>query len=136
MSLREARCRFGAMLPRLLDYATYTLGFEVAPGEVMRGPVQAEVNALSQEEKSRLAALIREEFPRLAKLVADAGKGTRTSLHLDGLALDLNLYRNGVYLGQTTHHAELGRYWESIGGAWGGGWGDGNHYSLAYGGKK
>lgn len=30
----------------------------------------------------------------------------------------------------------IGEYWESIGGAWGGRFNDGNHYSLGHGGRK
>jgi len=30
----------------------------------------------------------------------------------------------------------LGEYWESIGGSWGGRFGDGNHYSLKYKGRR
>lgn len=57
------------------------------------------------------------------------------SFHYKGLAIDLNLFREGVYLTKTEDHAEYGKYWESIGGSWGGRWNDGNHYSLGEGGK-
>ena len=52
------------------------------------------------------------------------------SLHYDRLAIDLNLFRNGRWLNKTEDHAELGSFWESIGGSWGGRFGDGNHYEL------
>jgi hypothetical protein len=58
------------------------------------------------------------------------------SLHYISLALDLNLFRDGEYLTRTEDHKPLGEYWESIGGTWGGRFGDGNHYSLAHGGRK
>ena len=58
------------------------------------------------------------------------------SLHYDRLAIDLNLFKDGEYLTQTEDHLPLGEYWESIGGAWGGRFNDGNHYSLAHGGRK
>lgn len=61
------------------------------------------------------------------------------SWHDKGLAIDLNLFRNGKYLTRWEDHFELGVYWESLGGTWGGRWdmdvrakghqGDGNHYS-------
>ena len=55
--------------------------------------------------------------------------GKRPSKHWDGLAIDLNLYtQDGTYLEDTEDHAELGAWWESIGGVWGGRWSDGNHY--------
>jgi len=62
--------------------------------------------------------------------------GHPNSLHRLKLAMDLNLYRDGVYLKKTEDHVLLGQFWESIGGAWGGTWGDGNHYSLAHKGMR
>ena len=58
------------------------------------------------------------------------------SLHYDKLAIDLNLYKGGVWQMETEDHRELGEYWESIGGSWGGRFGDGNHYSLEHRGYK
>lgn len=52
------------------------------------------------------------------------------SFHYKRLAIDLNLFDEGKYLPQTEAHEELGKYWESIGGTWGGRFGDGNHYSY------
>jgi len=54
----------------------------------------------------------------------------RWSFHYKKLAADLNLFKNGRYLRSTKSHEPLGLFWESIGGTWGGRWGDGNHYSL------
>lgn len=62
--------------------------------------------------------------------------GSKNSLHRSGLAVDINLYRDGVYLDKTEDHEPLGVYWESIGGSWGGRFADGNHYSLSWGGKR
>lgn len=58
------------------------------------------------------------------------------SLHYSRLAVDFNLYKDGVWQKTTDAHALLGQYWESIGGAWGGRFNDGGHYSLAHGGRK
>lgn len=54
--------------------------------------------------------------------------GSASSKHKRRLAIDLNLFRDGVYLIKTADHAPLGAYWQSIGGIWGGDWDDGNHY--------
>jgi len=54
------------------------------------------------------------------------------SLHYIRLAIDLNLFKDGVYLTETKDHEPLGLYWESIGGTWGGRFNDGNHYSLEH----
>lgn len=51
------------------------------------------------------------------------------SFHYKRLAIDLNLFKDGKYLTSTDEHRELGMYWESIGGTWGGRFDDGNHYS-------
>lgn len=58
------------------------------------------------------------------------------SLHYSRLAFDLNLFKGGVYLTSTKSHKPLGEYWESLGGAWGGRFGDGNHYSLEHQGRR
>jgi len=57
----------------------------------------------------------------------------KNSFHYIGLAQDINLYKDGVYLTKTEDHLPLGNYWESLGGTWGGRWMDGNHYSLGEG---
>lgn len=51
------------------------------------------------------------------------------SFHYKRLAIDLNLFKDGKYLKETTDHATIGIYWERLGGTWGGRWNDGNHYS-------
>ena len=56
--------------------------------------------------------------------------GSKKSKHHSRLAIDLNLFRDGVYLRKTKYHTELGEWWESVGGVWGGRFRkkDGNHY--------
>jgi hypothetical protein len=56
-------------------------------------------------------------------------KHRRNSWHEKGLAIDLNLFKDGKYLTKTRDHKFAGKFWESIGGTWGGLWQDGNHYS-------
>ena len=58
------------------------------------------------------------------------------SLHYVGLAVDLNLFKDGKYLDKTEDHKPLGEFWESIGGSWGGRFKDGNHYSIEHNGRK
>lgn len=109
-TLREKQARFARMVARLILKAE-ELGFEVTLGEAWR----------SEEEARRLAG---------------AGLGVRRSLHCDRLAVDLNLFVDGVWLRSTDTHRALGEWWESIGGSWGGHFGDGNHYSLAHEGRR
>ena len=66
----------------------------------------------------------------------DCTTGRKTSLHKEKLAIDINLFKDGVYLQETNDHLALGEFWESIDGAWGGRFNDGNHYSLEYQGRK
>lgn len=61
----------------------------------------------------------------------------QNSFHYQKLAIDLNLFKDGKYLTSTESHRPLGEFWESLGGSWGGRFGDnkgkgadGNHYSF------
>ncbi len=58
--------------------------------------------------------------------------GHPDSFHKRRLAVDFNLFKDGVYMDKTDDHLELGEFWESIGGTWGGRFShpDGNHYSY------
>lgn len=65
--------------------------------------------------------------------------GAKDSYHKLRLAIDLNLFSaRGRYLTSTAAHRDIGEWWESLGQQlgeplrWGGRWGDGNHYELAY----
>ena len=60
------------------------------------------------------------------------------SLHYDRLAVDFNLFRDGIWLTATEAHRELGEYWESLHplARWGGRFSDGNHYSVEHQGRK
>ncbi len=70
----------------------------------------------------------------------------KDSLHFIGLAKEINLFKEGVYLTETIDHLTLGLFWESLGNTWGGRFSetepgkgdgkDGNHYSIQHGGIK
>lgn len=60
----------------------------------------------------------------------------KRSLHYIRLAIDLNLFKDGVWLKETKDHAPFGSFWEMMGGSWGGRFGDGNHYELKRSGKQ
>ncbi len=76
--------------------------------------------------------------PEVAAYYADLGIGIRSSLHTVKLAVDLNLFKDGVWLRTTAEHRPFGEWWEeqNPGCCWGGRFGDGNHYSLAHDGRK
>lgn len=45
---------------------------------------------------------------------------TMDSRHLDKLAADLVLFKDGILVGNQEEYRPLGEYWESLGGRWGG----------------
>ena len=62
--------------------------------------------------------------------------GQKFSLHKKRLAIDFNLFVDGAYITSSDHPAyqQIGHFWESLAPdcAWGGRWGDGNHFSLEH----
>ena len=115
MTLSEKQAHFSVLIARLILHA-HALGFGLTFGEAYRSP---------------------EEAARLAK----AGKGIAQSLHTKRLAVDLNLFINGIYQTDGMAHRPLGEWWEAQSTAeyeccWGGAFNDGNHYSLKHGAFK
>lgn len=109
-TLREKQDRFAGMVAELIRHC-HAFGYAVTLGEAWR----------SDEEAARLAKV---------------GRGIVRSLHCDRLAIDINLFSDGVWLRTADGHRPVGEWWESIGGEWGGRFGDGNHYSLRHEGRK
>lgn len=68
----------------------------------------------------------------------DGLKHMKNSLHYDGLAVDIDLFKDGKYLTDGKDHEQFGIFWEGLDPAcaWGGRFRDGNHYSISYQGKK
>jgi len=64
--------------------------------------------------------------------------GKKKSLHKERLAVDFNLFKDGRWLAMTEDFRSLGTFWEELAedAAWGGHFNDGNHFSLAHGGRK
>lgn len=115
MTLGEAQRLFTQLLPRLLDKAQ-----ELHPNQVVIGEV--------------------ERHRKAAEWLANVGLGARNSLHRDRLAVDIHLFSTkGVYLTDTESHRRLGEWWEKQHALcrWGGRFkrSDGNHYSIAFGGR-
>ena len=74
--------------------------------------------------------------PDAAALNAKQGDGIANSLHIIKLALDLNIFhQDGTPLDEVEWLA-LGEFWEALGGAWGGRFGDRWHFSLEHEGVK
>jgi hypothetical protein len=85
------------------------------------------------------------EFHRptwVAAEYARRGMGIATSLHTQRLAVDLMLFRNGVYMTRSEDYRELANLWKQIAPPFGivPGAGidfnDGNHFSCAYQGRR
>jgi hypothetical protein len=73
-----------------------------------------------------------------AALNAKAGRGIANSLHCSRLAVDLNLFKDGVYLTTTEGWRPLGEWWQRLHplARWGASWGDANHISFEHNGVK
>lgn len=100
---------FAQSVARLIQKASQ-LGYGVTFGEAYRTPEQAALNAAK-------------------------GSGVSNSLHTERLAIDLNLFKDGIYITDDHGHRELGTWWKSLGSQyrWGGDFKrqDPNHYSIS-----
>jgi hypothetical protein len=111
MSLGNKQRKFTLMVAQLIQWA-YDNGYELTVGDAYRDP--------------RLHGQVGEK----------KGYGASSSCHKLRLAIDLNLFIDGVYQMSSEAYTPLGEYWESIGGSWGGRFEDGNHFSVEWEGKK
>lgn len=113
-TLGQKQRRFTKLVGLLIEW-TYQQGHELTFGEAYRTEQQAALNAAS-------------------------GAGIANSLHIDRLAIDVNLFVNGVYKTDTESYRTLGEFWESLGDgcSWGGRFSkpDGNHFSVSHGGRR
>jgi len=107
MNLGKRQELFASLLPALLDRA-FRLGFDVRIGDCFRDP--------------RAHGEMGEQGPY----------GNKNSNHKLKCAVDLNLFREGVYLTTTEDHRELGEWWDEQHELtrWGGVYDDSNHYEI------
>lgn len=117
LTLGQKQRKFTLMVANLIQYA-YSRGYELTFGDAYRDP--------------RLHGAVGTKL----------GYGHAKSCHKVRLAIDLNLFsdidNDGDldYVTDTNAYKELGEYWESMGGTWGGRFADGNHFSLEHDGMK
>ena len=113
MTLGAKQRRFTECIGKLISWA-YENGFELTFGDAYRSPEQAAANA-------------------------KAGTGISASVHTVRLAVDFNLFVDGVFQTSTDAHKPLGDYWRSLDpdARWGGDFTkpDGNHYSFTHEGR-
>lgn len=107
MTLGERQRLFVKLLPRLLDFA-YEQGYELTVGDAYRDPRVHGAMGIQM------------------------GYGHKNSNHKNRLAIDLNLFKGGVFLQTSEDHKLLGEFWENLDTLcrWGGRFNDGNHYSI------
>jgi hypothetical protein len=120
LTIGEKQELFMLLLPRLIDFA-HAQGYQLRAGELWRGDAQVAANVAS-------------------------GAGISNSLHPLKLAIDLNLFRHGVWLTRSEAHQPLGDFWKTLHPLcrWGGDFKrpdgspkpDGNHYSVEHEGRK
>lgn len=108
LTLHQKQALFTRLIGLLIAWI-YSNGFEATFGEALRTKREADENAAQ-------------------------GDGIAHSLHLLRLALDLMLFRDGVYLTESADYEPAGVYWESLHSLcrWGGRFSrpDGDHFSL------
>jgi hypothetical protein len=114
-TLGQHQRRFLPLVAKLIEYA-YAQGYELTCGEMYRSPEQAALNA-------------------------QHGTGIANSLHILRLAVDLNVFKDGVYMTDEASYKPLGDYWKTLDPAcaWGGDFvtlKDFDHFSLSWGGIR
>ena len=114
MTLGEKQRKFTRLIADLVIWA-YANGYELTYGDAYRSLEQAKANAI-------------------------LGSGIANSLHTQRLAVDFNLFINGVYQTDSEAYRPLGEHWKSLHEdcCWGGDFTkkDGNHFSFTHGGIK
>lgn len=114
ISLGEAQRLHVKLTSKLLTWG-YAQGYEFTWGETLRSQAQALANAKS-------------------------GAGIAHSLHLIKLAVDLNAFKDGLFLKNIEDYRPLGNYWKSLHelACWGGDFHspDADHFSITFNGIK
>jgi len=110
MTLQEKQIMFASNISLLLCKIFGTNQYAITFGEAERSPEQAEI-------------------------YAKEGKGISDSLHCKRLAIDLNLFKDGVYLTDYADYKIFGDYWKALHpfNRWGGDFHtlvDSNHFEM------
>lgn len=111
-SVGQKQRRFVLMISQLIQWL-YDNGYEATFGDAFRDP--------------RV----------FGPMGANLAYGHKYSNHKRRLAIDLNLFKDSVYLTETEQYRAAGEYWESLSAdaRWGGRFNDGNHFSLEHEGR-
>ncbi len=121
MTLHDAQALHVQLVAKLIGYVYSIEGLSLTWGETYRTPQQAALNAAK-------------------------GIGIAHSLHTDRLAVDFQLFKDGVYLTDPAAYKFMGDYWKTLDPSccWGGDFldsaghpkPDSDHFSIAWGGRK
>ncbi len=112
MRLGEKQELFARLLP-FMFFRALQLGYQIRPKELLRTKEQAKLNAAN-------------------------GTGIANSLHCDGLAIDIVLFKDGQPCWGSGEYTELGEFWESLHELASNGrdFNDGGHFSIRDGGRR
>lgn len=113
-ALRDQQSKFVVLVAKLIEWST-TNGYELTFSEAWRSPEEAMIHAKD-------------------------GSGIVNSLHLVRLAVDLNLFKDGMNLTSKEDFAPLGAFWKTLDPlcCWGGDFQrpDSDHFSMTWHGIK
>ena len=114
MTLGQRQELFMRLLPRLIDHA-HALGFDLRGGDLFRD--------------ARLHGAYGVQLEAAGEFTPYS---SANSNHKNKCAIDLNLFKDGVYLTTTKDHQELGEFWDALDPhtRWGGAYDDANHYEV------
>lgn len=106
MTLRERQEIFTRNVSKLIEFI-FDSGYTCTLGECWRSKEQAEFNV-------------------------SKGIGILNSLHRARLAIDLNIFKGGIYSMFDKDYQPAGEYWETLNenNRWGGRFKDGNHFEM------
>ena len=132
MKIGEKQELFASLIPELIDHAI-ALGFTVRLQELRRSKTQALYNSSHCRVCKKHVSACRVDRSHEFRAI-----GIANSLHCDGLALDLILFRDGEPQWTSEPYTELGEFWESLHELCSNGrdFQDGGHFSIMHGGRR
>lgn len=140
MKLLDARIEFTRCLGDLLDFGK-TRGYDLMIDETKRHPMVAQWNATHC--RVRIGDKRCERTPDEHPPTGHAFKpiGIAKSVHIQGLAADLYIIKDGKIAEDPSGYSVLGHYWKSLHelGRWGGdfeGFADLGHFSFTWEGRS
>lgn len=142
--LLRTQMLLASLVPRLIDHAIDTMGCQVTLWECARSDEQAVIHALGGHGRSALAGYLEADVRWHALAVAIANNGSANGIllsrHRERGAIDMGLYRAGLYLSDVEDYRPLGNFWKTLSPecAWGGDFKtpDAVHFSIAYQGRS